>query len=412
MPVFSDLLGAHIADEPILSAYRGSDLIVPGRRNDAINPSFEAVSGTVEVRRNLAIDPRGTASTTWSSNEPVITLSAGPAFAGSATSRRFTRAATGTGRVAIVVGTSFVASTKFSLKMTVQASEALSNVAVNYRPDSLTSTAQTTVATVSIPAGVSEINVTGTTSATAPTATAGVALIYSSGSVGSALDITNVLIERALAAGGYFDGDTPAAGDYTYAWTGTANASASRMNGTALAGVTSTRVASVSSTEWANSGSRSLRQVPNSSTSADSYSEPIQNIASVLKPNTTYTLGAKVRLTAPLTDGLAGGSRSLFVYLNGTSIVGSTTPGAQAPNVAGVHELRVTFTTPASLSGYNSIRLYHGGLVGSGDLWWDDVMLVEVPSEAEPYTGPYRDGDSPGWGWLGAPHASISVGWN
>jgi len=39
------------------------------------------------------------------------------------------------------------------------------------------------------------------------------------------------MVEKAATVGAFFDGDTTAAGDYTYAWTGTANASASQQLG-------------------------------------------------------------------------------------------------------------------------------------------------------------------------------------
>jgi len=82
-----------------------------------------------------------------------------------------------------------------------------------------------------------------------------------------------------------------------------------------------------------------------------------------------------------LTGSLLGGSQqlSVFVYLNGSN------RGAWvAPNTAGEYVLGGTFTTPSVFTGYNSIRLYHGGLIGAGDVWWDDVLLVEGN-----YTGAY-----------------------
>jgi hypothetical protein len=171
-------------------------------------------------------------------------------------------------------------------------------------------------------------------------------------------------------------------------------------------------------TDWQSSGPKSLRQTPNTA-SNDSYSEPFADVGSLpLQPGTVYTLSAKVRLTVPITGAeSANGARSLFVRLNGEDLVTKSTPGAQAPNTGGVHEVRVRFTTPLSLVGENLIRFYHGGAAGSGQVWWDDVMLVQGD-----YSGPYFDGslpDSPPtsyegalvheYEWAGEPHASMST---
>ncbi len=124
-----------------------------------------------------------------------------------------------------------------------------------------------------------------------------------------------------------------------------------------------------------------MMQIPQSVSSNDNYTELIGGAGSslpisTLKPSTLYTLMATVHIESPLTGLLAGnGSRSLFVHLNGTGIALSGV--SQAPNTSGTYDLRVTFTTPASFSGYNTMRLYHGGYAGSGVLWWDKIGLVE-----------------------------------
>lgn len=58
-------------------------------------------------------------------------------------------------------------------------------------------------------------------------------------------------------------------------------------------------------------------------------------------------------------------------------------------------------------SGDNAVRLPAGTR-----LWVDQTMLVEGDSrdEVERATDSYRDGDSPGWAWLGEPHNSVSIG--
>ena len=192
------------------------------------------------------------------------------------------------------------------------------------------------------------------------------------------------LVEKADAVGNYFDGSTTSSGDFSYSWSGATNGSISTQQGTSIASTSINRVTAIQSSDWSSAGAKSIRLIPNSAASPDSYLD-INNLViggvSSLKPNTTYTIKAKLRLPQALTGSLLGGSQqlSVFVYLNGSN------RGAWvAPNTAGEYVLGGTFTTPSVFTGYNSIRLYHGGLIGAGDVWWDDVLLVE-----RNYTGAY-----------------------
>lgn len=197
--------------------------------------------------------------------------------------------------------------------------------------------------------------------------------------------IDDVLVEKSTSLGDYFDGSTASAGEFTYGWSGTQNLSTSVSRAAFVAQLGSNRTANISSTDWANSGSRSLLQIPTSTATNDNYSDLLGSVLplSSLKPATQYTLMATVRIDAPITGTVSGnGSRSLFVHLNGSGI--PLTGTASAPNVPGTYPLRVTFTTPASFTGYNTIRLYHGGYAGSGSVRWDDIAVVEGN-----YTGPY-----------------------
>lgn len=200
--------------------------------------------------------------------------------------------------------------------------------------------------------------------------------------------VRNVMIEQSRSALTFFDGSTTSDQDFSYAWTGGSQASSSVQSGTSPLHYGANRVANIQSTVWTGAGSRSLRQVPVNSGSNDNYTELTggSNMAipvSSLQPSTEYTLMATVHVEEALTGTLSGnGSRSLFVHLNGTTLPLNGT--RQAPNEPGTYDLRVTFTTPASFANYNTIRLYHGGHAGSGDLWWDKIGLVEGN-----YTGPY-----------------------
>ena len=185
------------------------------------------------------------------------------------------------------------------------------------------------------------------------------------------------LVEKTGAIGSYFDGSTATSGDFSYNWSGTTDASINYQRGAGITSASTNRVSAIQSSDWSSAGSKSVRLIPNSTSSPDSYFELNNLIAggvSSLKPNTTYTIQAKLRLPQALTGTLTGGTQqlSVFVYLNGSS------RGAWvAPNTPGEYVLGSTFTTPSAFTGYNSIRLYHGGLIGSGNVWWDDALLVE-----------------------------------
>lgn len=210
-----------------------------------------------------------------------------------------------------------------------------------------------------------------------------------SATAGKRIMVTGFVGETAIAATTpFFDGTTGSQDGLSYGWTGGVNTSSSIQQGAAVSGVGSNRITSTRSTAWSAAGSASLLQTPTSVASSDNYTELLGGVATAmrvsdLKPSTQYTLMATVHVDAPLTGALnSNGSRSLFVHLNGTGI--TLTGNRQAPNVAGDYDLRATFTTPAAFTGYNTIRLYHGGYAGSGLLWWDKVGLVEGD-----YTGPY-----------------------
>jgi hypothetical protein len=87
-------------------------------------------------------------------------------------------------------------------------------------------------------------------------------------------------------------------------------------------------------------------------------------------------------------------ARAIFVFegstLNGVS--------AQAPNVAGVTRVSVSFVATATTT---AIRFYHGHT--GGTIWWDDLMMTEGTT-----LWPYHDGRSSDTVWTGTADASTS----
>lgn len=245
-------------------------------------------------------------------------------------------------------------------------------------------------------------------SGTAPAGAAIANVIFRSSTIpaaGKQVYFDAALFEMSAALGTYFDGSTAASGDFTFAWSGTANASTSVQYAPAVASITPNTVAlSTQSSTWSSTGSSSLRITPTSSSNSSSWAR--FDLTTAI--GTTYTAKAKIRLVSPLTGTLSGAARKLVAYDSSYSAL-SGGVSDQAPNTAGVTELSITFTATTTTT---RIVMWNGALLGGGDVWWDDLIVVEGA-----YTGTYFDGDtdetSNTWPvvytWSGTPHASTSV---
>lgn len=122
-------------------------------------------------------------------------------------------------------------------------------------------------------------------------------------------------------------------------------------------------------------------------------------------PGRTVTLLFKHRASA----GFAGKNVRLRITgdASTTDIVPSGVPSFNLYTTA--HEYRATFTFPTDVAASTwSPQVALAVADGAVGDWieFGDVMVVEGT-----YTGPYLDGDSFGWRWLGTPGASESVGY-
>lgn len=208
--------------------------------------------------------------------------------------------------------------------------------------------------------------------------------------------IDNVLIEQTSASLPYFDGSTPASGDFTYIWTGTAHASTSQQRAPGVSQVSTGNCWPIHSSEWSASGGKSLRL-----TGINQFNTSSALLVAPLEKGKTYTVLATRRLPAPLTGTLSSYAGSIISVQTGIG----TFLSPSLPNVAGVAQARFTFKLDEN-SGAWTLRLGHGGTAGSGDVWWDNVMIVEGT-----YTGDYVDGSKPFSKWNGTANASTSAGY-
>lgn len=211
-----------------------------------------------------------------------------------------------------------------------------------------------------------------------------------------------VMFEASSALSPYFDGSYAAALDFTYAWAGAAHQSISYQRAPGIAQLqVNYYSAAIQSTDWSASGTKSLRLIPNGVFN-ESFAGFIGNFGSLgtLERGKTYTAFATLRLTAPLTGTLNGRALQM-VYRQDTNRIAQV----QGANVAGVQQLRFSFTVgAAATSGF--VELFNGAGPGGGDVWWDNLAVVEGN-----YVGDYVDGAQPLSKWDGAANASTSVGY-
>lgn len=393
------------------------------------NPSMEATSGTVEVHRNIALNPgpRTADLTRWSfgvatgevvTGSWVSTPGDGPEGRTGFARRTVTTAKTGgtggpfyravSGEFSGVAGDvrtlSIWARFSHATEVVLNADVRLGTVGAGGTVSNPVQVAANVWTRLSMtvtalgPYDGSQLWVRTTT--TAPVIP-----------VGGTYDIADVLIEASSSLGQYFDGTFSPDPDLTPAWAGAANTSASILTGVGVTSVAtvSTNARGVSSSQWAKSGTKSARLIPTSA-ATDSYTSvggDLGGLRAGMEAGKTYTVLGAARLATPQTGTLHSLARKITVWTKVGAADYVTAQSVAAPNIAGEHEVRYTFTVPVGAT-EAFIRLYNGAAAGGGDVWWDNIALIEGN-----YTGPYFDGNTPNtsdtfYAWNGAPNASTT----
>jgi hypothetical protein len=180
---------------------------------------------------NIFKDPRATALTRFSTTGAALTaLSTVTDFPGAInTAARSTRIGSGAARLIYfrVPTPDYVISTQYRVRFEARASEDMA-VVIQSRINVTSATSAVTFFTGTIPAGVSIVDVTGTTSSAAGGANAGFTITRAAGTVGSTLDVTAILIQRLPEPDiGYFDGSVPSNPSVVYRWDAAVNDSVS-----------------------------------------------------------------------------------------------------------------------------------------------------------------------------------------
>lgn len=397
------------------------------------NPSFETTSGTVEVRRNYAWDPRATVNSTSGTNKVGWQLRWFGAGGGAGVGTSVRGATDGPllpdgsrintyQRKTWTVAPSNNSDTGFAHTnspdakdqppdrgMVVQPGQvwtvsrwlrasALRGIGIIQRATWYTADGTYLLTKDAAPVAFAQAGewqrLSATYTAPAGAYRMGILTYLTSGTPwqpGDSLDGTGLLVEKTSIVGSYFDHLYSPDSDLTPSSTGTPNLSPSILTGLALKNSPGENVSVIASTMWAKSGVRSVRSIPKS-TENDSRIVVGGGSGGGMRlgmvAGNTYTAIATCRLSAPLTGSLFSYSRSIAAYFK----VGASYTAIKsdvAPNQAGETTLRLTFTIPPTAT-EAFIRLYNGASIGGGNVWWDNFMLIKGA-----YDGPYWDGNTP-----------------
>lgn len=366
--------------------------------NLATNPEWQNTGASVVVRTNLCTNSSmenltGVTATYGTTGAGTLALAAGSAFAGTNIARMtWTTAATATGGSMNVASTATLPVGPASLSVYVRTNLAQRLQLV------LAGTAATGATGITNPAVDTVANTWTRITWSGTIATAGTftlqATAVAGGSghnwaIGNTLDLDAALAEVGSTVRAWFDGSLAAAGDFTYAWTGTANASTSTQSGLSLVGASTAGAVLYRSTDTPHFGTTIARAQISGTAFVSVNPEDV-----VLSSGTNRTSSIWVR-----------SSRALSVQPRWYSSTGSSTIGAPLALAANTWtEVKLT-AAPA----INNASIGFTIAAGSGQQQGDYLDIGEHYTVVGAYTGGFFDGTTgPNHTWAGTPYASVS----
>lgn len=350
------------------------------------NAGVETAGSLFELFRNLCTNPLPASGTGYATvNGSTV------AYDAPTSSVRVTVAAGGTNDQGVAVGSIMGAVTAAAYTYSVEV-EAISACTLRMSVQGAFGTGDT--ASVVFAAGeIKRMNITVThTGAGTPS----VYVLRGTGTSALAMDyrVRKVMKTLTTEAIDYFDGanknnyfNDP---DFTVAWTGTANASASIIQGISVTGLTFNGIAPaglnskiIRSSKWAKAGSYSVRVIPALNGSTDTA---IAWTLTAAQDTKTYTVQATIHLEAPQTGTIdATRARRIVAFM------GTTTLSAPAANAAGSTDLQHTFTCGLP---NRALRFYNAAANFKNDVWYDNFVAVERSS----YSGGFFSGTAAEYG--------------
>lgn len=382
-----------------------SDSMVLGTTNHSTNPSFETGSGTVEVRRNYVLNPSAAVNTTnyftrgsTGFSGTVSRLTGQSPIPGVTTATRSTlNSLTGSwwqlehrniappsGQVAV----SFRARSSYSgdLSLHVYCTGGSSTIDEQYdKAFAESDTWVTKSAVVTVPPATTEMRVAIRSS--------------TPGTAGSTLDMSCLLVEAINAVLPYFDGSTNDGFDtasLTPAWTGTADNSASVLNG-----VVPTSALSRYGSGWAGSVWQSKESPAHGASFARMLIKSVGSSGNgIFEITDTSGTSSGEQLTFVTNVRSSRGMNVVRQYYGSSGWVAND--GTQA--LASGEWTSVRRTVTSVTSNQRAAFATSIGQVQPGDIIDIDNHMVVKGS----YTGDYFDGNSQNAVWTGSPNASTS----
>lgn len=357
-----------------------------------------ARTATLDLFRNLIQDPKavGVSTAAWETNAGATATAAYITdFPTLRSGYRLTRLQDNSGlRFGIRTHVALASNTEYTVSFMVRASETISNVSLNLRPNTTSSTNQTSINGITFPAGLSQQTFTMTTSAAAYTANGGPTIVWANSSVNSTIDISGVVMVAGPYAPPYFDGDISFDEDLATTWVSGANNSASIIRYSRPGGWTrsAANLAFIYSFKNVRNGRTSMRLY---STSAAGNSNALVRPTVTFEAGKTYTFSGWVYFTS-----FPQNSNTRILSLRNSSSAVIT--NVAIPNLARTWQQVVLTFTATSSSDY--LRFDNREGWGGVEVYWDETIIVEGDQVPE-----YFDGNMPGVLWTGTPNDSTSV---
>ena len=197
-----------------------------------------------------------------------------------------------------------------------------------------------------------------------------------------------VLIEQAPALSTYFDGSFASAGDFTYSWTGTANASTSTQVAPAIANWTPVEVAALyQDTAQYYVGTKSLAL--QSTAAGNSVARYSGNPA--VTPGGSYAVAAYVRSAAVVRTAYI----QLDWYTSGNAFISSSIGTVLPTSTTAWTRVSALGTAPSNASYVQIVVKFPS--TAYGEVHYVDAVLLEQASTVNPYfdgsTGYYQTAD-------------------
>jgi hypothetical protein len=414
---------------PIVKVELGSNVSVPGdvftlddgakgllaavstlRTNLATNPSFEASSGTVNVRTNLIINPSFELNNSfWGSGQASIIQSSNFSYNG-AYSGLTTITSSADTNIATWVQTSIVSGQTYtySTYSYVPAGSSLAGRTLSVAIEGAGATFTTVASSAATLVSGSWVRSWLTVTATSSGSFAYVHRYSGAFAVGSAIYTDAVMLEQTSVLGAYFDGSTPIIGDFTYVWSGTANASTSLQQAPQLVDWTgSNAMLPYKTTATSYVGSSSAILVNTSgATFQYAYNFPSGSRIAVT-PGQTYTFTyyiKNINSTAQWYSSLAG-----FVASTGGGRTSYNDAGFVTPNTSIWQRVTNTWTIPAGVNYVEPWIINYTGETINGSVYVDAILFEQTSTAND-----YFDGNTPTVGdtvysWTGAANLSTSI---